>query len=149
MRRRNPPQFWYRCPTRQHNGTDACERETHHRAADLEEAVWSAVLGLVSDPHRLLRQYEEHAERQEREYREAHGDPDREARDLEDQLAKLERRRSGYFRLAAEDGDMSRMDLRTLLAEADAHRSELETALREARRRQEEPGGRRGSTTRT
>jgi DNA invertase Pin-like site-specific DNA recombinase len=136
VRRRNPPQFWYRCPTRQHNGTNACKHETHHRAGELEEAVWRAVLGLVSDPHRLLHQYEEHLERRDREEREAYGDPDREVRDLEDRLEKLERRRSGYLDLAA-DGDMSRADLRAKLAEADARRQELETALREAQGRQE------------
>ena len=134
-RQRTPPQFWYRCPTRQHD-KDACEHETHHRAPGLEEAVWKAVLGLVSDPHRLLRQYEQHLQRQEREDREAHGDPEREARHLEEGLAKLERRRSGYLDLAA-DGDMSRADLRAKLAEADVRRGELEDALAKLERRRE------------
>jgi hypothetical protein len=103
------------------------------RAPELEEAVWEAVLGIICDPERLLRQYKQELERQRQQMR---GDPDREARSLVAQLQKLERRRSGYFDLAA-DGYMSREDLRAKLANLDEQRDGLQKALREARDRQD------------
>jgi hypothetical protein len=64
------------------------------------------------------------------------GDPDREAQDLAERLEKLERRRSGYIDLAA-DGDLSRDELRTKLADLDEQRQALQRALRESHSRQD------------
>jgi hypothetical protein len=62
------------------------------------------------------------------------GDPDRESLHLAEQLRRVERRRSGYYDLAA-DGDMSREDLRVKLAEVDRQRHELQKTLRDAQDR--------------
>lgn len=78
------------------------------------------------------RQHEQHVERVRREMC---GDPDREARELAEQLEKLlGRRRSAYIDLAA-DETISREDLRDKLAELEARRKDLEEALRSARNR--------------
>lgn len=124
---------YYRCYTRYNSGLDACTNRRNLRAPELEEAVWEAVLALLSNPHRLLRQYEEHMERQRRQMR---GDPDREAQSIVEQLQKLERRRSGYLDLAA-DGDMDREILRAKLAEVNERSDGLQKALREAQARQD------------
>ncbi len=133
MKRPTAPGFYYRCPTRQHQGKEACRHATHHRAERLEESVWQEVLRIISNPDRLLRQYEEHVECKKRQMR---GDPDREVRDLAERLRKLDYRRSGYLDLAA-DGDMSREELRTKLADLDEQRDGLQKALREAHSRQQ------------
>jgi len=125
---------YYRCFTRFNSGLDACSNGRYMQAPALEWAVWNAVYRLISDPHRLLRQYREHVEHQKRQVR---GDPDREARDLAARLEKLERRRSGYLDLAA-DGDMSREDLRAKLTRLDGERAGFERALREAHARAEQ-----------
>lgn len=124
---------YYRCYTRYNSGLKDCTNRRSMPAAALEEAVWEAVLAILSDPRRLLRQYEEHVEGKRRQMR---GDPDREARTLIEQLQKLERRRGGFLDLAA-DGDMSREDLRVKLADLDDQRNGLQKSLREAQRRQD------------
>ncbi len=60
---------YYRCFTRYISGVEACTNNRHMAAPALEEAVWQAVLHLISDPHRLLRQYREHVESQKRQVR--------------------------------------------------------------------------------
>lgn len=104
------------------------------QAPALEESVWHAVLRILSDPRRLLRQYEDHIEERKRRVR---GDPDRKAKDLARRLEKLVRRRAGFLDLAA-DGDMSRDELREKLSEVDEERAGLEKALREAQGRGEQ-----------
>ncbi len=104
-----------------------------YRAAELEETIWSAVHGLISNPDRLRRQHERARERARREMR---GDPDREARDLAEQLTKLERMRDGHLDQQAE-GLISMEKLREKLSALDERRGELERALRSARNRQE------------
>lgn len=127
--------FWYMCRQRRHHNGAArnCPHRTMYNAEKLEAIVWNGVYGLVSDPERLLRQYEEHIERERGGTR---GDPEREARDLAGKLQKLEGRRSGYLDLAA-DGDMSRGELRGKLGDLEEQRRGLEKALREAEGRKE------------
>ncbi len=129
----NGHRFYYTCRQRYSNGPRDCPSTRNNPAAPLEEAVWNSVRVILSDPERVLRQYDEYVERRKAHLR---GDPDREAMALAGRLAKLERRRSGYLDLAA-DGDMSREDLRAKLAEIECQRKELEEALRSARGRHE------------
>ncbi len=123
---------YYRCYTRYNSGLDTCSNGRSMRAPEFEELVWRGVLGIISDPHRLLRQYEEHVERQRRSMR---GDPDREARDLAEALRRLELKES-YLLDVASDTSMPREKLRTKLAELDERRDGLRKALREVEARQ-------------
>lgn len=123
---------YYRCYTRYNSGLDTCSNGRSMRAPEFEELVWQGVLGIVSDPHRLLRQYEEHVERQRRSMR---GDPDREARDLAEALRKLEQKES-YLLDVASDTSMPRERLRAKLTELDERRDGLRKALREVDARQ-------------
>lgn len=124
---------YYRCFTRYNSGLDACSNGRNMAAPALEESVWTAVVLILSEPERLLRQYEKHIERQRKQM---HRDPEQEVRELHGKLNKLERRRSGYLDLAA-DGDMSRDDLHCKLADLDEQRKGLRKALVEAEARQQ------------
>jgi site-specific DNA recombinase len=123
--------FSYRCRTRYNNSAKDCDSVTSYPATHLEEIVWRAVYAIVTNPERLVRQWNKHLERQRRRMP---GDARREAKGLTERLRKLEHRRGRYFDLAA-DGDMSREDLRAKLAEADRERDGLKKALREAQER--------------
>jgi hypothetical protein len=85
------------------------------------------------DPDRVLSQYDAYVERLHQRMR---GNPDAEVRSLLERLEKLNKRRSAYHDLAA-DGDMTREELRSKLAEVDEQREEVRKVLREARNRQE------------
>lgn len=122
---------YYQCRRRYNNGPTTCDHTTSYPAAVLEQAVWEAILSVISDPDRLRRQHDQYVERVRREMR---GDPDREARELAEQLKKLDRRRSAYIDLAADEA-ISREDLRDKLAELETRRKDLEEALRSARNR--------------
>jgi hypothetical protein len=113
--------------------TRDCPNTRTLRAEELEEAVWKAVRGMLSDPDRVLREFDVYIERRKKALR---GDPGRETRDLEGRLRKLDQRRSGYLRLAAGDF-IDRDELRQKLAEVDKAREGLRGALEEARRRHE------------
>lgn len=54
---------YYRCFTRYNSGRDVCSNSRHMQAPALEEAVWTAIILILSEPERLLRQYKEHLER--------------------------------------------------------------------------------------
>jgi site-specific DNA recombinase len=123
---------YHQCRRHFNTGPRDCDHTTSYPAAALEEAIWQAVHDLISDPERLVRQWEAEVERKRREL--LRGDPDREAHHLAEQLRQLEHRRSGYYDLAA-DGDMSREDLRVKLAEVDRQRHELQKTLRDAQGR--------------
>ena len=120
--------FYYQCRRPYNNGPRDCDHTTSYPADVLEETVWEAIYGLLSDPERLVRQWQAHVDR-ERE-RLLRGDPVREARALADRLRRLEYRRGNYYDMAA-DGDMSRDVLRAKLAETNRQREVLQEALRE------------------
>lgn len=120
--------FYYQCRRRYNNGPRDCDHTTSYPAAVLEETVWEAVYGLLSDPERLVRQWQAHIDH-ERE-RLLRGEPVREARALADRLRRLEHRRANYYDIAA-DGDMSRDMLRAKLAETKRQCEVLQKALRE------------------
>jgi hypothetical protein len=131
--RRGRLDAWYQC--RQHSGSGLrdCEHTRYYRADVLEETVWTAVHGLLSDPQRLLRQYKAHLVRQRRQMR---GDPDREVRDLAGRLQKLDQKES-YVLEVASDTSMPKERLQAKLGEFEEQRKELQRALQEAERRQE------------
>jgi hypothetical protein len=99
----------------------------------LEETVWDTVYRLTSNPHRLLRQYEEHIERERQELR---LDPAKKVWELADQLQSAEQERRGYLRQNAR-GVLTDEELDDLLAEVDAWRGGLQKALSEALARQD------------
>lgn len=124
---------WYLCRQGTGDGSRKCTHNRCYRAAELEDTVWQAVYGLLVEPERLLRKYDEWVEHERRKMRR---DPDREARDLAARLQRLERRKGGYLDLAA-DGDMSREELRAKLADLDEERKEFEKALKQVQARKD------------
>ncbi len=49
----SPYYHYYRCPTRQIKGRDACSSPHGLRAEETEATVWSFVSSLLKDPERL------------------------------------------------------------------------------------------------
>jgi site-specific DNA recombinase len=125
---------YYRCPTRQTEGKDACANSKNHRAEEIEGTVWEFVSGLLKDPEQLRADLNAMIELQRHDLR---GDPEREAKAWLEKLAEVDRKRSGYIDLAA-DEIIDRDELRTKLAALEETR---ETARREldalSRRREE------------
>jgi hypothetical protein len=65
---------YHQCRRRYNTGPRDCDHTTSYPAAALEEAIWQAIHGLISDPERLRRQWEAQVERERREL--LRGDPD-------------------------------------------------------------------------
>jgi site-specific DNA recombinase len=124
---------WYMCRQRYNSGRRDCTSGRFHRADVLEESVWRIVYGFLSDPQRLVRQYEAHVQDQRRQMRE---DPDKEVRDLHGRLQKLDQKESYLLDMAA-DTSMPRESLQSKLAQFDQQRKVLRNALREAEARQD------------
>jgi site-specific DNA recombinase len=124
---------YYRCPTRQNDGKNACPMSKNHRADMVEPLVWSFVSELLTEPERLRRGLEEMIARE----REALcGDPDREANTWLEKLVEVEQERRGYLRLAAK-GHMTDDDLAEALSELDETRSTARRELETLSHRQE------------
>lgn len=75
--------FYYQCGRRYSNGPRACDHTRSYPAATLEESAREAAQTLLSEPKRLQSAYEKEIERKRRKMR---GDPDKEARVLEEKL---------------------------------------------------------------
>jgi site-specific DNA recombinase len=103
---------YYRCPTRQHDGKDACPLSKNFRADEVEPLVWGFVSDLLSSPERLQKGLETMLEHERNGF---HGDPEREAKVWLEQLADAERKRSSFQDMAAE-GLITFDELRTKLA---------------------------------
>ena len=118
---------YYRCPTRLHDGKDACVTSKNFRADNVESMVWDFVSGLLKDPERLRASLDAMIE-QERQV--LHGNPDSEVKLWLDKLAEADEERRGYQRLTAK-GLMTDEELNTALAELeetqDTARRELES----------------------
>ena len=115
---------YYRCPTRQHDGKDACPLSKNFRADEVEPLVWGFVSDLLSSPERLQKGLETMLEHERNGF---HGDPEREAKVWLEQLADAERKRSSFQDMAAE-GLITFDELRTKLATL---QETCETARRE------------------
>jgi hypothetical protein len=84
---------YYHCRSHHKRGDAACTHKRSHRAADLEEAVWGLVAGLLRDPERLRIGLDAMIEAERTGGR---GDPEREARSWLDRLAALDRKRARF-----------------------------------------------------
>ena len=115
---------YYRCPTRLHDGKDACVVSKNFRADNVEPMVWDFVCGLLKEPARVRAGLDVMIE-QEREG--LRGDPDSEVKVWLDKLAEADEKRRGYQRLAAK-GLMTDEELDKALVELDETH---ETARRE------------------
>lgn len=100
---------YYRCPSRLHDGKNACAVSKNFRADNVEPMVWNFVSSLLRDPERVRVGLEAMIER---ECKGLHGNSDREAKVWLDKLAEADEERRGYQRLAAKglmtDGELNR-----------------------------------------
>jgi site-specific DNA recombinase len=103
---------YYRCPTRQIDGKDACPVSKNFRADEVEPLIWVFVSDLLSSPECLQKGLETMLEHERNGF---HGDPEREAKVWLEQLADAERKRSSFQDMAAE-GLIAFDELRTKLA---------------------------------
>jgi hypothetical protein len=125
--------YYYQCRRHYNTGPRDCEHARSYPAGVLEETAWDTVYRLISNSHRLLRQYEEHIERERQELR---LDPAKKVSELAEQLQSVEQERRGYLRQNARDV-LTDEELDDLLAEVDARRKGLQKALSEAQARQD------------
>lgn len=131
--RSKKPAYYYRCPTRQHEGKDACPDGKHHRAEKVEEKVWEAVMALRTTPDALI----DALDRMIAEERNRHGDPERETRALADALSDLDGQRRRAQDLAIK-GLLDPDELRARLAGMDEDRRALEHRMASLRDRKGE-----------
>jgi hypothetical protein len=127
--------FYYRCGAGAYNRRPGfCCAVKHHRAEELEQRVWKTVAGLLKEPERLRAGLDAMIE-QEREA--AHGDPEAEAKLWLGKLAEVDRKRTCYQEMAAEEL-ISFDDLRGRIAELQETRTIAERELRSLKYRQEQ-----------
>ena len=103
---------YYRCPTRQNDGKDACPMSKNFRADNVEPLIWGLVSDLLSSPERLQKGLEAMLEQERNCFRR---DPELEAKVWLEKLADAERKRSSFQDMAAE-GLIALDELRTKLA---------------------------------
>jgi chromosome segregation ATPase len=101
--------------------------------AAIEEEVYDAVSDLMDDKEYVLRKLEEHFAQKRKELSRTGAD----AVTLTRRIADLDRRRDGYWELAA-DGDMPRETMRRKVAEIEQEREHVERALERVIHRDEE-----------
>jgi site-specific DNA recombinase len=91
--------YYYTCGK---SNTDkiACHHRKNHRAIDLEREVWNHVSGLMQDPEQLRDDLERMIELKRESLR---GDPDREAKAWLEKLSEVNRKRTTFQDMAAED----------------------------------------------
>ena len=106
---------YYRCPTRQQRGKEACPSSRHQRADKLECLVWDFVRDLLTDPERLQKGFDRLIE-QERQL--SHDHPTEEVRRLHERLEEIAHKRARAQDLAL-DGLLNRDELRAKLSELD------------------------------
>ncbi len=124
---------YYRCCTRRDKGKGACSQSKGVRAEVVEEMVWGFVSGLLKDPEQLRDDLDAMIEL---ERDSASSNPERETKTWLDQLAKVDRKRSGFQDMAAE-GLITLDELRTKLAALDEIRTTAERELEALKSRQE------------
>jgi len=117
--------FYYACTTGVHKRKSGCEAKKFHRAADLEEWVWSKLCSILTDREKLRAGLEEMIERERKAMT---GDPVKDAARLKNRLQKLADTRSRYQQMAAE-GLIGFEELRARLAEVERERTDTEAAL--------------------
>jgi site-specific DNA recombinase len=118
---------YYRCPSRQNHGKDACPMPRGLRAEETEALVWSFVLDYLKDPERLRTGLGKVIEEERAAVR---GDPKREAKAWLDRIAEADRQRARAQELAIEgllDPDELREKLTYLAEQRVRAERELET----------------------
>ena len=117
--------YYYRCPTRQQRGPEACPSSRHHRADKLESLVWVFIRDLLADPGRLRAGFDNLIERERNLSRNG---SDGEARRLHERLEEFAHKRARAQNLAL-DGLLTREELRAKLSELDEAREAIEKEL--------------------
>lgn len=117
---------YYRCPTRQQRGKEACPSSRHHRADTLESLVWVFIRDLLVDPGRLQAGFDSLIE-QERNL--SRSGTDDEARSLHERLEEIAHKRARAQDLAL-DGLLTREELRAKLSELDEARGTIQRELK-------------------
>jgi len=125
--------FYYSCRTRRKHGAAACAHGRSHRAADLEDAVWAVVAGLLTDPRQLREGLDEMIEAERAEWR---GDPEEKERAWLDNLAAVDFKRARFQDMAAE-GHITFRELGAKLGELEEARQTAERELTLVRVRRE------------
>ncbi|HEX8260371.1 MAG TPA: recombinase family protein [Rubrobacteraceae bacterium] len=128
-----PMYFYYTCRTRYKNGTGACENGKYHAAVTVEARTWEAVAKLLKDPEQLRADLDAMIELERNSSR---GDPDRASKLWTDKLLEVDRKRTRYQEMAADDL-ITFDELRSKLSELDSVRATAEEEL-EALRNYEE-----------
>ena len=124
---------YYRCPTRQHKGKDACVNSKNYRAKEAEGQVWEFVSELLKDSGRLRAGLEQLTEE---ERSASHSDPERQEKAWLGKLATLDRKRSGFQDMAAE-GLIAFDELREKLDSLEETWKTVQKELQAVRRRRE------------
>ena len=124
---------YYICPSRINDDYDSCAQVRSFRAEPIEEQVWQVVRSLMLEPDALHDALERMVEEERSVVR---GDPDREVRRCLEQLASLDRKRSGFQDMAAE-GLITLDELRSKLAGLEELRRATTDELESARGREE------------
>ena len=122
---------YYRCPKRQRRGAAGCPQGKSYRADRLERQVWDYVRDYLTDPERLRVDLDRMIGLRQQEVR---GDPEQEMKAWLDRLEELDRKREGYWDLAA-GGDMPKDLMRAKIAELEDEREAVERELGKLRER--------------
>jgi hypothetical protein len=123
--------YYYRCAKHMKDSYDGCSNYRHHRAEELEEQVWTEIRGLLRDPDRLRAGMDAAIEMHRSALR---GDPVREAKAWLDKLAEVDRKRTRYQEMAAEEL-VTLDELRGKLTDLEDIRATAERELEELRGR--------------
>jgi len=124
---------YYHCPKRRQYGKKACSSVKYYRAEELESAVWGAVSGILKDPEQLGADLDAMIELERGNMR---CDPDKETKLWTDKLAEIDRKRTRYQEMAADDL-ITFDELRARLVELDDRRMTAEQELRALQSRKE------------
>ncbi len=128
-----PVYFYYTCRTRYRKGAEGCANNKYLAAAKVEARVWEAVSKLLQDPEQLRADLDAMIEQ---ERNSVQGNPDKEAKLWADRLAEVDRRRTRYQEMAADDL-ITFDELRARLSELDDIRATAERELEALRNRKE------------
>ncbi len=124
---------YYICPSRINDGYDSCAQVKGFRAEPMEELVWQSVRALMLDPTSLRDALERMVEEERSVVRR---DPGQDIRRCLEQLASLDRKRSGFQDMAAE-GLITLDELRSKLSGLEELRRATADELEAARGREE------------
>jgi DNA repair exonuclease SbcCD ATPase subunit len=117
--------YYYRCPTRQQRGQEACPSSWHHRADKLESLVWAFIRDLLADPGRLRAGFDNLIER---EHTHSRNGSEGASKTLHKRLEEIAHKRARAQDLTL-DGLLTREELRAKLSELDEAKEAVEKEL--------------------